>query len=331
MNRLRLGLLLCSVIFIGCDGLKPNKPSTAENSPTPPEQPSVDLLSARANFKTTVRPNPNYKTDGPVDQPPRQLFNIVKYPSPVGELAAYMSPEPKDGKKYPVVIYAHGGFGGINGFEFGAEEFAPLRDAGFLICCPSWRGENVNPGQFELFYGEVDDAVACAKYVAGLKYVDASRIYMLGHSTGGTITMLTAEANAPIRAAFSFGGCPDFTRVDYGNTPFDRSISQEVTLRSPINFVKHLKIPTFYFEGNRDPDGQEDLGYLMDAKRMQTFAETAKAPFQMFMVDGGTHFNIVQPICRMLARKLKADTGPTCDITITADEVNTAFKTAGRR
>jgi acetyl esterase/lipase len=266
-----------------------------------------------------------------VDQPPAALFKVVQYPAPVGPLAAYLSPDPGDGKKHPAVIYAHGGFGGINGFQWTKEPFAPFRAAGFVILCPSWRGENENPGQYEMFYGEVDDAVAAVEYLAKVPYVDATRIYMLGHSTGGTITLLTAETTPRLRAAFSFGGAPDFQHVDYGNTPFDRRVPQEVRLRSAIHFVAGLKVPTFYFEGNRSPEGRLDEGYIPDALRMQQLARTHQVPFSVYVVEGGTHFNIVRPLCALLAQKLRADTGSRFNLSLSQDEVNQAFAAPQQR
>ena len=51
----------------------------------------------------------------------------------------------------------------------------------------------------------------------------------------------------------------------------------------------------------------------------------AKVPFQMFAVEGGTHFDIVRPISTLLVEKLKADTGEVCNVTLTQVEVNKAF------
>ena len=96
-------------------------------------------------------------------------------------------------------------------------------------------------------------------------------------------------------------------------------------MRSPIHFVKGLKAPKFYFEGNSNPMGQPEEGYLPDARRMQTLAQAAKVPFRMFAVKGGTHFNIVQPLCTLLAGKLRTDRGPQCNLSITSEEVNQAF------
>jgi pimeloyl-ACP methyl ester carboxylesterase len=217
----------------------PGVPGSLPDPAQPGAETSPDLPKARAGFKTRVTPNPKYQADGPVDPPPAKLFSVVRYPSPAGKLAAYLSPDPGDGKKHPAVVYAHGGFGGINGMAFGREPFVPFREAGFVLFCPSWRGENDNPGKYEMFFGEVDDAVASLEYLAKVPYVDPARIYMVGHSTGGTITLLTAESSPRLRAAFSFGGAPDLARVDYGTTPVaSRAIA--VRTASPMRVISPM-------------------------------------------------------------------------------------------
>ncbi len=281
----------------------------------------VGLMDARQKFRTKLTPS-SYKPNGPAPAPSGAFFKVVRYPSPVGELVAYLTPDPGDGKRHPAVVWAHGGFGGIGaGMERDTRVFS---EAGLIVLCPSWRGENDNPGLFELFYGEVDDAVAAVEYLSSLPYVDASRVYMVGHSTGGTITLLTAEATKKLRAAFSFGGAPDLEGVvldgkgGYGNTPFDPSVKEECHLRSPTHFVGSLSTPTFYFEG-------ASSSYVRDAQWMERAAIEAKAPFRAFIVKGGTHFNILQPLCAMAAKKMVEDSGKAWSIDIDAEEVKEAF------
>jgi dipeptidyl aminopeptidase/acylaminoacyl peptidase len=241
--------------------------------------------------------------------------------------------DPKDGRKHPAIVWAHGGFGGIGSYYWSPQpadnDQTPKAfvDAGLVVMLPSWRGENDNPGKFELFYGEIDDAVAAIDYVAALPFVDPTRIYLAGHSTGGTVVLLTALSTDKLRAAFSFGGAPDLGHVvgngkGYGNTPFDARDAKESQLRSANRFVATLKTPTWYFEGS-------DSFYVGDAREMERRAARVAAPFHAFIVDGGNHFSILRPLTRMLARKLVLDDGPRCNITISSDDIAAAFR-AGR-
>jgi dipeptidyl aminopeptidase/acylaminoacyl peptidase len=89
---------------------------------------------------------------------------------------------------------------------------------------PTLRGENGNPGNFEYFYGEVNDLVAAADYLANVSYVDKDRIFLCGHSIGGTLSMLTSMMPSKYRAISSFSGSPDqeiWFRNENGIIPFN--------------------------------------------------------------------------------------------------------------
>lgn len=297
-------------------------------SPSMGQAPATkNLLTARAGFKTSPIPN-SYTTDGTAPVPPANIFLAVRYPSPAGKMFAYLSPDPGDGKKHPALIWAHGGFGGIDKWlweKTDKQDPGHFREAGIIVLCPSWRGENDNPGRFQLFYGEVEDAVAAVEYLARVPYVDPARIYFAGHSTGGTITLLAAEATPRLRAAFSFGGCPDLQHLmtaskgeAYKNTPFDWHSEKENYWRSPINFVSYIHSPTFYFEG-------ANSFYCSDARKMQEKARDEGVLFSAYIVEGATHFSEFQPISALVARKILADTGPKCNIHFKPEEVQAAF------
>jgi dipeptidyl aminopeptidase/acylaminoacyl peptidase len=291
------------------------------------------LLAARKGFRTALGPEAP-RTEGRPEPAPGGMFDLVQYRSEVGPLWAYVTPDPRDGRRRPAVLWAHGGFGGIAGGWLwdsvdreNDQTASAFREAGFVLMAPSWRGENDNPGRFELFYGEVNDLLWALEHLRSLPYVDPNRVYVAGHSTGGTMALLAAEASPKIRAAFSFGGAPDVTRVvadgsGYGNTPFDYRNTRESQLRSPIYFLRCLQTPTFYFEG-------EESAYPPDAERMEELATRFGKPFRAFTVQGGDHFTILHPLTRLVAAKIAADTGPRCNIRIEKAEVERAFA-AGR-
>ena len=236
-----------------------------------PEQSALPLLADRAGHVTEWTES-SYEPDGDAADPPPAVFQKVTYPSSVGNLVAYVSPDPEDGAKHPAMVWAHGGFGGI-GESFwhpasrkNDQSARAFREGGIVLMCPSWRSENSNPGRFELFFGEVDDLLAAVEYVKSLRYVDGNRVYIGGHSTGGTLALLAAAAQADCRAIFSFGGAPNMRNVmedddGYGNTPYSLDSQRDHDLRSPIRYTKHIKRPTFYFE----------TGYAMAGHRTWSF------------------------------------------------------------
>jgi dienelactone hydrolase len=321
---------------VGATGVQPPDPEAADRffdslqiEMDPGEaSPGKGLLEARRGFTTTLIPN-SYEAAGPAEVPPRGLLDLVRYDAPVGKLAAYVTPDPGDGKRHPAMLWAHGGFGGIGTSSWAKaspdndQSARAFREAGIVLMKPSWRGENDNPGKFEMFYGEVDDFLAARDYLASLPYVDPERIYVGGHSTGGTMTLLLAESTDRFRAAFSFGGAPNVARVvadgqGYGNTPFDCGARVEARLRSPVYFASAIRRSTFYFEGGED-------GYAPEARAMQKLADQAGAPLEVFVVKGGDHFNILDSLTRLLARKILADTETSSGIRITGAEVERAF------
>jgi acetyl esterase/lipase len=138
---------------------------------------------------------------------------------PLGDNWAYITSDPKDGKKHPAVVYAAGGFDfsiDAGSFEQGSDDNdqsgARLRTGGIVVMYPSYRGAHDNAGTFEMLYGEVDDYLAALAHVQALTYLDPARIYLVGHSTGGTLVALAAAANlghlAEITTAARAAGAP---------------------------------------------------------------------------------------------------------------------------
>lgn len=183
---------------------------------------------------------------------------------------------------------------------------------------PSFRGENNNPGKYEMFYGEIDDIESARKYLASLPYVDPNRIYLAGHSTGGTRALLASENSTGFRAVFSLGGIPDLkSRVDMGNmmvaVPFNQNNPEEFRLRSPGLFVTSIKSPTFYFEG-------ED-SYWPEFDRLNMVANERSIPFYVYKIKGANHFNIISPVTELIAQKILNDSEEKVNIFFTDDEI----------
>lgn len=120
---------------------------------------------------------------------------------------------------------------------------------------PMLRAENGNPGDFEFFYGEVNDLIAAGDYLANVSYVDKDRIFLCGHSVGGTLSMLTSMMPSKYRAISSFSGSSN-QEIFFNNIetikPFDSRTKKETELRSPIIYADSVIKPLFVFVGDQE-------------------------------------------------------------------------------
>lgn len=281
------------------------------------------LAEARRGFRTTIARKDGRKRPPPV--PPPGLFRLDRYDAPAGPSAAYLTPDPKDGRKHPAVIWITGG--DCNSIDEGCwseadpandQSAAAYRMAGIAMMFPALRGGNDNPGVKEGFFGEVDDILAAADFLARQPFVDPQRLYLGGHSTGGTLVLLTAECSDRFRAVFSFGPVGDVRGYGPQYNPFVLSDPKELDLRAPGRWLHCVKSPTFVFEGTD--------GNVTDLRAM---ARTCTNPqVRFFEAKGSDHFAILAPVNRLVAGKILADTGPTCRLAFTEDEVTAAA--AGR-
>jgi acetyl esterase/lipase len=211
--------------------------------------PKVDLAAARKQFTTKLRKR------GPAPQPfqkevPPPGVKEVLYQSGDLKLKGWLSADPGDGKRRPAVVFLHGGWS----FDLGDwHDAEPFIKAGFVLFMPMLRAENGNPGIYESFYGEVDDAVAAGKFVAALPYVDSDRVFVAGHSVGAVLTVLTAMVPSPYREAAALSGYVDMKNwaalSPAQQVPYDPADREEIRLRDPMAFVASLRIPlTLYVE-----------------------------------------------------------------------------------
>ncbi|MGH7192384.1 MAG: hypothetical protein ACREJM_02500 [Candidatus Saccharimonadales bacterium] len=110
---------------------------------------TVALPDARRDFKTVLRPAGNVRD--PVPQPPSNVFNKIIYESPVGPLAAYLTPDPHDGQKHPAIVWITGGDCNSIGDVWSVaprsndQTAAAFRKAGIARMCPALSGGHDNP------------------------------------------------------------------------------------------------------------------------------------------------------------------------------------------
>jgi dipeptidyl aminopeptidase/acylaminoacyl peptidase len=318
-----LPVVSVAMLLVGCDVSAPAPGGGAATSggmaiPTAasPNATSMSLVEARKNFKTTLTRQESAQE--PVEQPPPNVFQLVSYDAPLGKNAAYLTPDPKDNAKHPAIVWITGGDCNTIGDVWSPvtpdddQTAAAYRQAGIVMMFPSLRGGNQNPGVREGFLGEVDDVLAAANYLAQQPYVDPQRIYLGGHSTGGTLVLLVSECSDRFRAVFSFGPVDVVSGYGQEFNPYNLAMKIEVEMRSPAFWLSGIKSPTFVVEGT----GQ---GNLQALKSMQRGSSNPQVHF--LPVSGGDHFSILAPVNQKIAAKILQDTGSTCNLSITEAEV----------
>lgn len=302
--------------------------SREQSSPLPSflaskKQPGPQSLAeVRKGFKTRLLRKENAKQ--PVPQPPADLFKAVSYDSAIGRLAAYLTVDPKDGAKHPAIIWIIGG--DCNTIEDvwtsrpenDDQSASAFRKAGIVMMFPSLRGGNNNPGFKEGFFGEVDDVIAAAEFLARQPFVDATRIYLGGHSTGGTLAMLVAESSSKFRAVFSFGPVADVSSYGSEILPFDIKNDKELMLRAPAAWMALVKVPLFVFEGDQEPSNLESWQYMSK--------ENTSPVIHFLLVPGADHFATLGRVNPLIATRILRDTGAVTNLKITQEELAKAVQ-----
>ncbi|MCL2337910.1 MAG: prolyl oligopeptidase family serine peptidase [Firmicutes bacterium] len=309
MKKITLFLLLFLCLFLTSCGEKTVTPETRS------------FAEAHDGFATKLTKQLNDKNEIPAS--PKGVFNLDDYQTKAGKLAAYVSCDPGDGQKHPLIIWVIGGWGyGISDYFWSYPDWADdqtasgFREAGILMMYPSFRGANGNPGYYETLFGEIDDIAAAYEYAAKLPYVDPNRVYLGGHSTGGTRVLLASEYTDKFRAVFSFGPVDEIKNHNKSQFTFDLNNPEEAKLRSPIYWLSDIKSPTFVIEG---ADGNLDC-----LRNMEKATQNKNIHF--FKVNGTDHYGTLAPITRLLAAKILKDTGAKVNITLSQQELQEAMK-----
>lgn len=288
--------------------------NTAADNPADSET----LLDRRSGFTTKL--SKQLRDTDSFPEPPPELFSIVQFDTGLGPMNAMLSKPQNAEQKHAAIIWITGGFPASGIGESAWEPSDPsndqsakiYRERGLIMMYPALRGCCNNPGHQEGFYGEVDDIISAGKYLQSLEHVDKDRIFLGGHSTGGTLVLLVAESTNMFRGVIAFGPVEDpfFYGMDCVNHGlFD---AQERKLRAPINHLALIRSPTIVIEGSGG-----NLQSLV-ALRERSGGENPKLSF--VEVKGVDHFEVLSPANRVLAEKI-ASLKPGQDLRLTTAEV----------
>jgi dipeptidyl aminopeptidase/acylaminoacyl peptidase len=172
------------------------------------------------------------------------------------KLKARLSAIPDDGQLHPAVVFCHGGF------WFGNEDWEVLKpfiDAGLVVLAPRVRGENGNPGEFEYYYGEVDDVIAAGRFLAEQKGIDKQRVFVSGHSAGADLATLAVMLPNPYAMAAPISPTLDMRLMVKQKDErhkqlvvFDAADPDEVESRCAMLFTASLRAPIALYHGDKD-------------------------------------------------------------------------------
>lgn len=170
--------------------------------------------------------------------------------------------EIKQGEKYPLLVFPHGGIHG----SFGNSYIHILREMisqGYIVLCPDYRGST---GWGKAIYEAIDyggleneDVLAARDYmVENYSVVDSERVGIMGWSHGGMITLMNL-LRYPEKYVCGYAGVPvsdvayrltyqlpsyknNFTpKYHIGALPDEKP--EEYARRSPVTYAKLLERP----------------------------------------------------------------------------------------
>lgn len=202
-------------------------------------------------------------------------------------------------KKYPVLMYVYGGPGSQTVLdEFGGSLFfwhQMMAAKGYIIVSVDNRGTGGRGANFkkvtyrELGKYETEDQISTAKYLAGLKYVDGSRIGIHGWSFGGYMSSLCITKGADyFKTAMAIAPVTNWRFYDsiyterFLDTPQNNAKGYDDN--SPINFVSKLKGKYLLVHGTAD-----DNVHFQNSVQMVDALVKANKQFDVFYYPNKNH------------------------------------------
>ncbi len=186
----------------------------------------------------------------------------------------------ESGKKYPMVLYIHGGPWAMYSvrFDWAWQNFAAN---GYAVLYMNPRGSTgygqdfVNGIQFSYPGEDGDDLIAGVDAAIAKGFIDEDNLFVCGGSGGGVLTAWLVGHTAPdkFRAAVSmrpvidwhsFVGTTDGSSWYRQFKKYPWEDPMEYALRSPLHYVGNVKTPTMVMTGEADlrtPMGQSEEYY----------------------------------------------------------------------
>lgn len=214
--------------------------------------------------------------------------------------------EVKQGRKYPLMVFAHGSIHGTFATSY-VHVLRELIAQGYIVVCPDYRGST---GYGKAFYESIDygglendDVVAARDYmVENYSVVDASRVGVMGWSHGGMISLMNV-LKWPEKYTCAYAGVPvsDVTyRLSYQSPDYSKEFSvpyhvgtlpdedpQEYARRSPVSYAGRLERPLMITTCLND----DDVSWTEVDRMIQALkAENKDFEYEIYPAMRGAHF-----------------------------------------
>jgi dienelactone hydrolase len=155
-------------------------------------------------------------------------------------------------------------------------------------------GVQLDPKTLTLDQEVTDDAVAALNYAATLVEIDASRLFVVGHSLGGTMAPYIAQRYPKLRGMILMAA---------GARPIDQISSDQARLflrqagKSEAEIAAAMKEQTAHYEKMRSADATEVIGgvsagYWRDWEARDPAALVKKSAVPVLVLQGGQDFHV---------------------------------------
>ncbi len=180
-----------------------------------------------------------------------------------------------------VVLYLHGNDGNVS---TSMGEIAPLRELGYSVFMPDYRGFGESEGSFPSEKTVYEDAEAAWTYLAEQRGIRPANLYIYGHSLGGAIAIELAVHHpeaAGLIVESSFTSIRDMAKL---HTQYALLPMQFLNQRfDSVQKVSKLTLPVLYIHGTAD----EIVPYAMGEQLFK--ASGGRKRF--IAIAGGRHGN----------------------------------------
>ena len=219
-------------------------------------------------------------------------------------------------KSLPCILMAPAGTGLESGLDLDLDSdevylaaVIPFVKAGYAVLQYSLDGEEAESKGFDLaasrraylqfrsaFGGVVNGRNAAEFARTQVPAINPDALYAAGHSSAGTVALLVAAHDIPIKGVMSFAVVSDVAKENYSLTGNDASFKPGIhsfrVKSSPITHADQVNIPVFLYHGRQDDtvnyaQSQTFEGELKGAGKQVTLVSVDSADHYDAMIEDG--------------------------------------------